>query len=83
MSDNNDIVTTSISISKSLFKAARSKAAREYRSFSQHISYLIDTDLKRERERKTPLKVEETAILPPPPSVSQPPGNSTSTTGMV
>ncbi len=51
MSDNNDIVTTSISISRSLYKAAKAKAALEYRSFSQHVSYLIDLDLKRQKRK--------------------------------
>ena len=68
MSGNNDIVTTSISISKSLYKAAKIRAAREYRSFSQHVSYLIDADLRREKKKSSSHTTEEIPDLPTPPS---------------
>jgi hypothetical protein len=51
MSDNNDIVTTSISINRVLYKAAKAKAAHEFRSFSQHVCHLISMDLREAKKR--------------------------------
>jgi hypothetical protein len=45
MSNNRDLITTSVSIPSDLIERARARAAASYRTFSQYVSYLIDQDL--------------------------------------
>lgn len=44
---NQDIVTTSITIPASLFKAGKMRAEQQFRSFSQYIRNLVNQDIMR------------------------------------
>ncbi len=47
MSTDRNLTTTSISIPQSLLERAKIQAALSFRTFSQHVSYLLEQDLLR------------------------------------
>ena len=53
--------TTSISIQAELYEKAKIQAASTYRTFSQYVCYLIDSDLKHQHAMVRPLSIPDTA----------------------
>jgi hypothetical protein len=57
-SSQSQFTSTSVSIPSLLLVRAREKANMSYRTFSQYISFLISQDLRRSRERHSPMADE-------------------------
>ncbi len=53
MSVDRNLTTTSISIPQALLDRAKVQAALSYRTFSQHVSYLIEQELNRVEASQT------------------------------
>ena len=59
MSDHREFTSTSVSIPTTLLKQARAKAASTYRNFSQYVSYLVDQDLNRTKNKRGPTPIQQ------------------------